>query len=106
MAAVGIAEEIGSGKEPQQTRTGKGTRKPRLDRPNDTGNQRFFLAKRESGTSVPELGKECASESEAILDSFKGNLPYFVVCEYRGVADLSKKKVELRREPVGRTPPS
>jgi hypothetical protein len=64
--------------------------------------QRFFLGKPGGDNGVPELGKELAAEPEAIVESLKTGLSYFAVSEWRGVADFSGKKPQLRKEAVTR----
>ena len=83
-------------------RPGRGSRKPRAGQTNGTEGQRFFLAKTGSAKGVPELGKEFATEAEAIVESLKAGLSYFAVVEWRGVADFSGKKAKLTKEAVTR----
>ena len=68
--------------------------------------QRFFLAKAgtSNGNGVPEFSKEFPGEPEAIVESLKTGLSYFVVSEWRGVADLSGRKPQLGREAARNTP--
>jgi len=102
--AVGVAEVAGDGKDSQPMRPARGTRKPRMGQTNGVEGQRFFLAKAGAGNSVPDLGKEFVTEPEAIVESLKTGLSYFAVCEWRGIADFSGKKPQLRKEPVTRAP--
>ena len=66
--------------------------------------QRFFLAKPGGSGAVPELGKEVPAEPEAMVESLKTGLSYFVVSEWRGVADFSGKKPQLGREAARSAP--
>jgi len=66
--------------------------------------QRFFLAKTGGNNGVSEFGKEVSGEPEAMVESLKTGLSYFVVSEWRGVADFSGKKPQLGREAVRSTP--
>ena len=102
--AVGVADVAGDGKDSQPMRPARGTRKPRTGQTNGVEGQRFFLAKAGGGSSVPEVGREFATEPEAIVESLKTGLSYFAVCEWRGVADFSGKKPQLRKEAVTGAP--
>ena len=64
------------------------------------GSVRFFLAKAD-GTGTPSLDREFDSEPEAIVESFKTGKHYFVISEWKGLADLSKKAPLIRKEAVG-----
>lgn len=97
MATI-LTETVNDAKEMQGNRAARTTRKPRANTPNGTEAQRFFLAKPGGGTSTPELGKEFPGESEVMAESFKTGLNYFVISEWKGVADLSGRKPQLGRE--------
>lgn len=97
---VGTAEAIGDGKESQASRSPRGTRKMRTGQASAPEAQRFFLAKQGSNNSVPELSKEFSAEAEAMVESLKTGLSYFVVSEWRGIADFSGRKPQLGREAV------
>ena len=97
---VGTAEAIGDGKESQASRSPRGTRKIRTGQASAGEAQRFFLAKPGSNNSVPELSKEFSAEAEAMVESLKTGLSYFVVSEWRGIADFSGRKPQLGREAV------
>ena len=60
---------------------------------------RFFLSKADSN-SVPNLDRELESEPEAIVESLKTGRSYFVISEWRGLADVSKKIPLIRKESV------
>jgi len=91
-------EVLGEGKEGQSSRPLRGTRKLRAGQTSAEEAQRFFLAKPGGSGAVPELGKEVPGEPEAMVESLKTGLSYFVVSEWRGVADFSGKKPQLGRE--------
>ena len=61
---------------------------------------RFFLSKSESN-GVPGLDREFDSEPEAIVESLKTGKSYFVISEWKGLADLSKKIPLIRKEAIG-----
>ena len=58
--------------------------------PSSGGAVRFFLSKAESN-GIPALDREFDSEPEAIVESLKTGRSYFVISEWKGLADLSKK---------------
>ena len=97
--ATNAVESVADGKDSQPVRAARG-RKPRSGVSNETEGQRFFLAKAGGNNRLPELGKEFATEPEAIVESLKTGLSYFSVAEWRGIADFSGKKPLLEREAV------
>lgn len=102
--AAGTAEMMGDGKDSQANRPPRGTRKVRPGQASATETQRFFLAKPGSNNGVPEFGKELPAEAEAMVESLKSGLSYFVVSEWRGIADFSGRKPQLGREAVAGRP--
>jgi hypothetical protein len=60
---------------------------------------RFFLSKAESN-GLPVLDREFSTEPEVILESLKTGKTYFVVSEWKGAADLSKKMPLIRKEVI------
>jgi hypothetical protein len=102
---AGVATEVvGDGKDSQARSSSRGTRKPQVRQENGEQGQRFFLAKLGGNHGVPEFGKEFPSEAEAMVESLKTGLNYFVLSEWRGVADFSGRKPQLGREAVRNTP--
>jgi len=63
------------------------------------GPLRFFLSKAESN-GLPLLEQELESEPEAMLESLKTGRNYFVISEWKGSADLSKRIPQIRKESV------
>ena len=63
------------------------------------GSVRFFLSKDDSN-GPPSLDREFGKESEAIVESLKTGKSYFVISEWKGLADLSKKIPLIRKEVV------
>ena len=100
MVAAGATESVGQGKGPEAVTSLRGTRKMRAGQTNGVEVQRFFLAKTGGNNGVPEFSKEVQAEPEAMVESLKSGLSYFVVSEWRGVADFSSKKPQLGREAV------
>jgi hypothetical protein len=68
--------------------------------PSSGGTVRFFLSKAE-GNGIPALDREFDSEPEAIVESLKTGRSYFVISEWKGLADLSKKVPLIRQEAIG-----
>jgi hypothetical protein len=98
---AGAATEIvGEGKGPQAGSSSRESPKPRARQENGEEGRRFFLAKPGTNHPVPEFSKEVATEAEAIVESLKTGLNYYVVSEWRGVARFSGRKPQLRREAV------
>ena len=102
IVAGGVTETSVEGKDVQQARTGRGGRKPKSGQGDSEEVLRFFLAKHGVADGVPNFEREFATEPEAMVESLKTGLSYYVVSEWRGVADFSGKKPQLRREPVTR----
>jgi hypothetical protein len=100
MVAAGATEAVGQGKGPEAGSPLRGTRKVRAGQTNGVEGQRFFLAKPGGNHGVPEFSKEVPGEPEAMVESLKTGLSYFVVSEWRGIADFSGKKPQLGREAV------
>jgi len=68
--------------------------------PSSGGTVRFFLSKAE-GNGIPALDREFDSEPEAIVESLKTGRTYFVISEWKGSADLSRKVPQIRKEAIG-----
>jgi hypothetical protein len=100
MVAAGATEAVGQGKDAEAGRSPRGMRKVRAGLTGGVEVQRFFLAKIGGNNGVPEFSKEVPGEPEAMVESLKTGLSYFVVSEWRGVADFSGKKPQLGREPA------
>jgi hypothetical protein len=85
--------------------TGKATttaRRKLTRAPEVTASPRYFLAKDQSSSLVPQLGKELANENEALIESVRSGLAYFIVSEWKAVPDLSGKTPQIIKEPVVR----
>ncbi len=98
---AGIAETPADSKnasETAPTRTRKGKRRSTASA-SSGGTVRFFLSKAESN-GIPVLDREFSTEPEAILESLKTGKTYFVISEWKGAADLSKKMPLIRKEVV------
>jgi hypothetical protein len=56
--------------------------------PKATGEERFFLAGVNRNGDVPALGRECASEAEAIIAAFRESLNFYRITEFQTRADV------------------
>ena len=70
--------------------------------PEATANPRYFLGKDQNSTAVPQFGKEFTNENEALIESVRTGLAYFIVSEWKAVPDLSGKTPQIIKEPVVR----
>lgn len=61
---------------------------------------RFFLAKAGGSGENPVFGREFSKEGEAMVEALKSGITYYVVTEWRPVADLSGKTPQVRKETV------
>ena len=102
--AIGVTDVIGQAKDLEAGRSSRTVRKLRMGQANEADGQRFFLAKPGGSNRVPEFSKELPGEPEAMVESLKTGLSYFVVSEWRGVADFSGRKPQLGREAVPSAP--
>jgi len=99
-----IAEPVngaGSDIASQPTRSGRGTR-GKNTRTGSAESRRFFLAQPGTDGGTPRLGKEFETEASVTAESFKTGLTFYVVSEWRGAADFSKKVAQLTKDAVVR----
>lgn len=97
-AVVEAPTDSKNAQETAPTRTRKGKRRSTA-MASSGGTVRFFLSKAESN-GIPVLDREFPTEPEAILESLKTGKTYFVISEWKGAADLSKKMPLIRKEVV------
>lgn len=55
----------------------------------DESGVRFFLPKLGSTAAEPELGEEVASESEALIRSFKGGQVFYTLAAWKAVPEVN-----------------
>ena len=92
------------------TRTDGGTEKPttRTRRPRtdageeDGGCARYFLAKEPSDGKTPALGREMASEGEALVEALRSGVTYYAIQEFRVIPDFAGRRPQLTKEAVRR----
>ena len=70
---------------------------------NNKGEERFFLAAPEGGGSAPALGRECTSEAEAIIESFRSKLNFYRLSEFQTRADIERSGDPVLRKEVVRS---
>jgi len=101
--AVGVAE-VAEGKGPQAvSRPGRAQKETTASQP-ATPQARFFLAKAGAGGGTPEFDRECATEAEAIAESYKAGVSYYAVIEYRTLVDCSGRQPQFKKEVVKKNP--
>ena len=54
------------------------------------GEERFFLASANRNGDVPTLGRECATEAEAIIEAFREKVNLYKVTEFQTRADIGQ----------------
>ena len=89
----------GSGKQSSPRRR----RSVREDPANGKTDERFFLAAPHGGGSAPALGRECASEAEAIIESFRSAVNFYKISEFRTRADIDPSGDPVLRKEVVRS---
>lgn len=53
-----------------------------------SANVRFFMLKAGSSTEKPELGREMASEGEALVEAFRTGQPFFTLVAWKAIPEL------------------
>ena len=77
------------------------TRRPRASSDEENnGNARYFLAEANGNNGSLALGREVASEGEALVDALRLGVTYYEIQEYRVVPDFSGRKPLLGKEAV------
>ena len=67
-------------------------------------NVRFFLLKPGSSADKPELGREIASENEALVEAFRTGQTFFTVVAWKAVPELdSEYGPKIVKEALPRT---
>ena len=95
--AMGLTDATGETKaSPPQSRPRR--RAPAAE--TDGSKARFFLAREGKTGREPAFDRELASEAEALVESLKAGRNFYVVYEFRSVADCSGKSPQIRKEAV------
>ena len=93
-----IARATADSKAPPSRGTATRRRRERQDNSKATGEERFFLASGNGNGEVPALGRECASEAEAIIDAFRERVNFFRVAEFQTRADVAPSGEPILRK--------
>ena len=62
------------------------------------GEERFFLASASRNGDVPTLGRECATEAEAIIEAFREKVNLYKVTEFQTRADIGRSGEPILRK--------
>lgn len=69
--------------------------------------ERYFLANGDGKSDVPSLGREFASEGEAIIEAFRARVNFFRVTEFQTRADIGKAgEPILKKEALTKNTPA
>jgi hypothetical protein len=94
-----IARTTADSKAPPSRGTATRRRRDRQDNSSKaSGEERFFLASGNGHGDVPALGRECASEAEAIIDAFRERVNFFRIAEFQTRADVSPSGEPILRK--------
>jgi hypothetical protein len=94
------AQPVSEGVRKGRGREGKGTKRASA-KPKANGLERYFLATGSSGEKVA-MGRELASEQEALVAAFQEKATFFVVTEYRVETQFKGANALLVKEGVSR----
>jgi len=82
-------------------------RRDRQEISKTNGEERFFLASANRNGDVPALGRECATEAEAIIEAFREKVNLYKVTEFQTRADIGPSgEPILRKETLKKTNPA
>lgn len=96
--AIDLAPDTKNAPEGAPSRSRKNKRQSSSGPGSGTG-ARFFLSKSESH-EIPALDREFNTEPEAIVESLRTGRSYFVISEWKGIADVSGKVPLIRKEAI------
>ena len=82
-------------------------RRDRQDSSKTSGEERFFLSGGSHNAGVPDLGRECGSEAEAIIDAFRERVNFYRVSEFQTRANVGPSgEPILRKDGLKRNNPA
>ena len=82
-------------------------RRDRQESSKTNGEERFFLASANRNGDVPTLGRECATEAEAIIEAFREKVNLYRVTEFQTRADIGRSgEPILRKETLKKNNPA
>ena len=73
-------------------------RRDRQEGSQTNGEERFFLAGANRNGDVPTLGRECATEAEAIIEAFREKVNLYRVTEFQTRADIGRSGEPILRK--------
>jgi hypothetical protein len=98
---------VAEGKPPATKGPTTRRRRNREEGPKTNGEERFFLAGANRNGDTPALGRECASEAEAIIDAFRERVNFYRVSEFQTRADVGASgEPVLRKEALKKNNPA
>src|ERR1700731_3729970 len=82
-------------------------RRDRQDSSETSGEERFFLASANRKGGVRTLGRECATEAEAIIEAFREKVNLYKVTKFQPRADIGRSgEPILRKETLKKNNPA
>jgi len=82
-------------------------RRDRQESSQTDGEERFFLSSANRNGEVPTLGRECATEAEAIIEAFREKVNLYKVTEFQTRADIGRSgEPILRKETLKKNNPA
>jgi hypothetical protein len=98
---------VAEGKPPVTKAPTTRRRRNREEGPKTNGEERFFLAGANRNGDTPALGRECATEAEAIIDAFRERANFYRVSEFQTRADVGASgEPVLRKEALKKNNPA
>ena len=100
--ATATPEQTAEAVRDQRTGARRGSSPPKrrsAGRSEVNSSARFFLGGASTG-GKPGFDKECATESEALIESLRTGRTYFVLTEWKAVPDLTKRLPRVSKEAV------
>ena len=98
---------VAEGKPPATKAPTTRRRRNREEGPKTNAEERFFLASANRDGDTPALGRECASEAEAIIDAFRERANFYRVSEFQTRADVGASgEPVLRKEALKKNNPA
>jgi len=101
-----IAEAATKSSEPQPRANLEVIKKRRQVNVEGPQSVRYFIAKENGVTTLPQLGKEFASEKEALIESLRSGLTFFAISEWKAIPDFSGKNPQILKQTVASKPHS
>jgi hypothetical protein len=68
-----------------------------------SANVRYFLPKPGTSPEKPELGREMASEAEALVEAFKTGQPFFTLVAWKAASEIDDGAPRIVKEALKRS---